>query len=105
MNRLGLQTAVGAVRRVLTSKRARLSVIIAGVIMRSFTRGKHKPLGEQQGSDFTGVGVIWEELSAAESQMWALAVACLTEALAPTVLAAGDTRATAPARSQRWQQQ
>lgn len=44
-------------------------------------RGKHKPLGEQRGSDFAGLGVICDEQSEAEQEMWALAIACLNEAL------------------------
>lgn len=44
-------------------------------------RGKHKPLGEQRGSVFAGLGVICDEQSAAEQEMWALAIACLNVVL------------------------
>lgn len=81
---LARQTAVGAERRVLTSKRAGLSMIIVGMIICSYSPPEvninHlQKIGEQQGSDFTGG---WCDLWwAVEQEMWEFTIACLTEAL------------------------
>lgn len=58
-------------------------MIIVGVIICSYAPPEVNinHLVSGGGSDFAGLGVSCDEQSAAEQEMWALAIACLSEAL------------------------
>lgn len=61
-------------------------MIIVGLIICSnappeVNKNHLQKIGEQQGSDFTGAGVICDGQSAVGQEMWELTIACLIEAL------------------------